>query len=519
MKSIIHVIVGAVVLAGIFSPKVAQAEPPALHPNAAVPGATLSISGKGFGPFKSTRYNQVMFGGAPALIQRWEPDLIEVRVPSQATNGPVDVMIGKKRLKAGGFTRLQPTIVSLSPAEAEPGALLEITGEHFGNTAGPRDPNTIFGVNSVVVGDVTVRVRKWRNDKIEVELPANVQTGEVVVRMASSDPLADGSCCAPVRHVVSNAMPVKVLASVRVDPVSGPVGTKVVLFGKGFGAARNPEDGVTFGGRPATVSQWSDTAIVVHVPLDAQSGPVVMKRNGRERTVGTYTVQVPRATGLTPSQAPIGTLLKITGENFGFYSEAGSTPYNYLDFSLSENTVEIGGVPSIVYRWGNDRIDVWVPYSAKSGPVVVKRAANTPKPDGTCCSGFGKFLKTAEPSKVITDSVYARMAPELGENVSRTEVLFNGVGAIVQSWTDTEIKVKIPHRHSYGVGKLGEFNPDLTSGPLVVRRGSWDLLPDGSCCTPKKWLTLEAGTFTIQPTGLPDASYWRNPNPENSDFH
>src|SRR5688500_14439932 len=75
MKSIIHVIVGAVVLAGIFSPKVAQAEPPALHPNAAVPGATLSISGKGFGPFKSTRYNQVMFGGAPALIQRWEPDL------------------------------------------------------------------------------------------------------------------------------------------------------------------------------------------------------------------------------------------------------------------------------------------------------------------------------------------------------------------------------------------------------------------------------------------------------------
>ena len=120
------------------------------------------------------------------------------------------------------------------------------------------------------------------------------------------------------------------------------------------------------------------------------------------------------------------------------------------------------------------------------------------------------------PSKVITDSVYARMAPELGENVSRTEVLFNGVGAIVVSWTDTEIKVRIPHRHSYGVGKLGEFNPDLTSGPLVVRRGSWDLQPDGSCCTPKKWLTLEAGPFTIQSTGLPDASYWRNPSNENT---
>ena len=554
MKFILRVIIVLVFFAGLYYSNIAQAETPALHPNAAVPGATLSISGRGFGPFKSTRYNQVTFQGTPALIQRWEPDLIEVRVPSQATNGPVDVIIGKKRLKAGTFTRLQPTIRSLSPEEAEPGTVLEITGEHFGNTAGPRDPNTIFGVNSVAVGDVTVRVRKWRDDKIEVELPANVQTGEVVVRMASSDPLADGSCCAPVRHVVSNTVPVKVLASVRVDPVSGPVGTKVVLFGKGFGSMRNPEDGVTFGGRPATVSQWNDTAVVVHVPLDAQSGPVVMRRNGQERSVGTFTVQQPRATALTPSQAPIGTLLKITGENFGFYSEAGSTPYNYLDFSLSENTVEIGGVPAIVYRWGDDRIDVWVPYSAKSGPVVVKRAANTPKPDGTCCaehkvletevgqftlvtpkitsyhptsgglddivtitgSGFGKFLKTAEPSKVITDSVYARIAPELGENVSRTEVLFNGVGAIVLSWTDDEIKVRIPHRHSYGVGKLGEFNPDLTSGPLVVRRGSWDLLPDGSCCTPKKWLTLEAGPFTIQSTGLPDASYWRNPSNENT---
>ena len=165
-------------------------------------------------------------------------------------------------MKTGAFTRLQPTIQSLTPAAAEPGTILEITGEHFGNTAGPRDPNTIFGVNSVVVGDVTVRVRKWRDDKIEVELPGNVQTGEVVIRMASSDPLADGSCCAPVRHVVSNAMPVKVLASVRVDPVGGPVGTKVVLFGRGFGASRSPEDGITFGGRLATVSQWNDTAVV-----------------------------------------------------------------------------------------------------------------------------------------------------------------------------------------------------------------------------------------------------------------
>jgi hypothetical protein len=54
---------------------------------------------------------------------------------------------------------------------------------------------------------------------------------------------------------------------------------------------------VLFGGHLATVSRWTDTTIVVHVPLDAQTGPVVMKRNGQERAIGTYTVQTPQATG------------------------------------------------------------------------------------------------------------------------------------------------------------------------------------------------------------------------------
>jgi hypothetical protein len=94
-------------------------------------------------------------------------------------------------------------------------------------------------------------------------------------------------------------------------------------------------------------------------------------------------------------------------------------------------------------------------------------------------------------------------------------VLFNNIGAIVLSWTDTEIKVRVPHRHLFGIGKAGQFNADLSTGPLVIRRGSWDLLPDGTCCTPKKWLTLEAGTFTIEAKGMPDQSYLE-PRPEGS---
>jgi hypothetical protein len=525
-----------------------------LHPSTAVPGATVSIGGKGFGTFRSVQVNRVTVSGVPALIQRWEPDLIEVKIPFQAQSGPVEVMAGKKKMAAGMLTVVQPTITAVTPAEIEPGHTLQITGANFGVTAGPRDPNTMFGVNDVMIGSVIMRPRRWKDNVIEVEVPTNTTSGDVVVRLASSDPLPDGSCCAPVQYKVSNAVSLKLIPSIRVDPVSGPVGTKVVFFGQGFGAEKGVGDKVTFGGHLATIAQWSDSVIVVHLPMDADTGPIVLTMQGRERTVGVFTVHVPKVIALTPPAAPIGTLLRISGEHFGFYSESGSTPYAFTDFNIGENRVDIGGVRAIIYRWQDDRIDVWVPFSAKSGPVVIYRGATKPNPDGTCCAvkdtlkteagaftvvmpqidsyspqsggldelisikgtGFGSFLKTAEHAYLgLNQGAYKRREDiELGENVSRTEVLFSNIAAQVMSWTDTEIVVRVPHRHLYGLGKRNEFFNELATGPLVVRRGSWDVQSDGTCCTPKKWLSLEAGTFTIEAKGMPDSGYFNTNRPD-----
>ncbi|NOS83334.1 MAG: hypothetical protein HOP32_17315 [Nitrospira sp.] len=545
-----------IVLWASLSAAVFAATPSALelHPSTATSGATISIGGKGFGTFQSVHVNRVMIGGFPALIQRWESDLIEVKVPFHALSGPVEIMAGKKKMVAGTLVITQPTITSVTPAEIEPGQTVQIVGAHFGATAGSRDPNTMFGVNDVMIGGVVVRPRRWKDDSIEVEVPTNAASGEVVVRLASSDPLPDGSCCAPVEYKVSNAVPLKLIPSIRVDPVSGPVGTKVVFFGQGFGAARGAGDKVTFSGRLATIAQWSDSAIVVHLPMDAETGPIVLTMQGRERTVGTFSVHLPKVTAINPPAAPIGTLLRISGEHFGYYSESGATPYAFADFNTGENRVDIGGVRAVIYRWQDDRIDVWVPFSAKSGPVVIYRGATKPHPDGSCCatketlkteagtftlvtpkidsyspqsggldelitikgSGFGTFLKTAEHAYLgISQGAYKRQEDmELTENVSRTEVLFNNVAVQVMSWSDTEIVVRVPHRHLYGMGKRNEFLNELATGPLIVRRGSWDIQPDNSCCTPKKWLTLDVGTFTILAKGMPDPGYFKNNRPD-----
>ncbi|OLC44296.1 MAG: hypothetical protein AUH74_00690 [Nitrospirae bacterium 13_1_40CM_4_62_6] len=535
--------------AGWFSPVWAD---PGVFPEAAPPGATVTISGKGFGQFKTTQDNRVLFNGSPALIQRWEPDLLEVKVPLRATSGPVEVIRGKKRITIGSFSVQRPTIQAVAPAEAEHGALLQITGAHFGNTAGSKDPNTMFGVNDVLISGVPARIRRWRDDKIEVEIPGNAASGDVIVRLASSDPLPDGSCCRPVEYSVSNAVPLKLLPSIRVDPARGPVGTKVVLFGNGFGQGKAPGDAVLFHGQPATVAQWTDKEVVVHVPLDASSGPLVLKRGETERSLGTFTVVAPVATGLSPTRAPIGTLVRITGENFGFYSESGSTPFSFIDFNKGDNGVTIGGVPAIVYRWHDDKIDVWVPFSVKNGQVVIRRGGTKPKPDGSCCAErgvvsvvagtfeittptvesysptaagldeivtitgahFGDFLKTAEATQSgLNEAGHDFLPTKLGEDIARSEVLFNGVAGMVVSWNDTEIKVRVPRRALFGTGIHEQFFPDLSKGPLVVRRGSWDLLPDGSCCTPKRWVSVVAGEFTIQPKGLPDQGYYNDPGP------
>ena len=99
---------------------------------------------------------------------------------------------------------------------------------------------------------------------------------------------------------MSNKVPLKVIPNVAVEPTSGPVGSKVILSGQDFKDVK-PEDGaVFFGEQIATLAKWSERTIVVHVPFNAATGDVILRRNGEKRTVGHFTVSKSEVTNVSP---------------------------------------------------------------------------------------------------------------------------------------------------------------------------------------------------------------------------
>jgi IPT/TIG domain len=509
------------VLIGVFAWEGAWAAP-SIIPDSGPIGIAVTITGEGFGGFTSTKDNIVLFGKAPALVEHWEDERIVVRVPSKAATGPVTIKAGKKARKAGAFTVLVPTVTEISPASAPPGQTVQIIGRNFGPDMGHKDTLMQFGVNEVLFNGVAAEIVRWRDTRLEVKVPPNATSGPLQVRVASFDPQPDGSCCAPAAYSVSAPVTYKVMTTITLEPTEGPMGSPVVVSGRGFGQRKPGEDVVLFNGILAPILQWTNTQIRVMFPLNGTSGPVTLKRGSESRVVGNFRVTPHRVIGFNPDTAPVGALVTISGENFGVFYEGGP------------NQVLFGGVPGRIFQWADRVIDVWVPISAKSGPLVVRRGAGTAKPDGACCAergfaaveagvftlvvpevssispgtaevgslitiagnGFGEFIKSDERTQDnISRLGHTHQLTQFTENIARTAVLFpanmefvkaSHVAGYVESWTDTEIKVRVPQV--------------AVPGAVLITRGSWDMLPDGTCCKDKEWIQIKAGNFT--PTGL-----------------
>lgn len=189
-----------------------------------------------------------------------------------------------------------------------------------------------------------------------------------------------------------------------IDAITPPVGAPgdlIIISGKYFGSVRDTSY-VEFGGNKLTSSSylsWSDTEIKVVLPANIKDGLVIVEtKDARSKPAffsNTSEVPVPVAqnkqitipiiTGVTPEKITPGTLITISGVNFGnsrdmskvFFSvdreiknEDSKNTTDAEDFSFIEANEDNYDYVS----WNDNQIQVYVPDGAASGYVYVQTA-------------------------------------------------------------------------------------------------------------------------------------------------
>ena len=206
------------------------------------PGATVVVSGNGFGPAGSAT-----LGGVAAPV-RWSDTSVAVTVPGDASTGQLNlVRTGDSTSVASGQVSVAASVRSVDPPQGAAGDAVTIVGGGFGRSPG-----------QVQIGSVPAPLVSWTSTRIVVTVPDGAHSGQLLI--------------APVLNAAPDPVTFTVLPHViQLTPTSGGPGTLVALHGTGFGTTTGK---VTLSGRLATVTIWSDHLVVFELPSALAEGPV-----------------------------------------------------------------------------------------------------------------------------------------------------------------------------------------------------------------------------------------------------
>jgi len=145
-----------------------------------------------------------------------------------------------------------------------------------------------------------------------------------------------------------------------ITPQPAPTGTTITVGGSGFGATQGSST-LVINGVQASITSWSNTAIIAVVPNRAGSNGVVQVfENGSSSNDFPFSIAplvVPVITGLSLPGGPPQMGFVVRGADFGSFQ------------GLS--TATLNGLPLNILQWSDSAITVQVPFGPSSGNVVV----------------------------------------------------------------------------------------------------------------------------------------------------
>jgi hypothetical protein len=419
-------------------------------------GASVTITGSGFGDSFNSGTTSVRFNGVTTTPTSWSNTSIQAPVPA-TTTGPLVVRINGVDSNSVNFTVTVLSISGISPASGPVGTPVTIAGSGFGTSYNP-------ATMSVRFNGIAATPANWSDTSITASVPTTT-SGPVVVRINGVD--SNGitfsivpSATLQVKEYIylgDRVLAVETDAAesgtsahsiLGISPSSGVVGTPVTITGSGFGTSYNPATmNVLFNGVAATPANWSESSIEAAVP-PTTPGPVVVRINGVESNSFHFSVTAGHSlTGISPAGGDVGTLVTIAGSGFG------------ASYNSATMGVRFNGVAATPTSWTNTSIEVPVPLTA-SGPVVVRI-------NGLDSNGV-QFTVTATHSisgispaggPVGTPVTITGTGFGAAYDPAIMSVTFNGVVVTPTSWTNTSIVATVP---------------STTSGPVVVRLNGVD---------------------------------------------
>jgi hypothetical protein len=380
-----------------------------LSPSSGPVGTSVTISGINFGATQGS--STVSFNGTLATPTSWSNTAIMVAVPTGATTGPITVTTAAGTSPGVVFTVfVPPTINALSPVAGPVGGSVTILGNSFGATQG----NGTVSFNGTLATPSS-----WNNTAIVVPVPVGATTGNVVVT-------ANGLTGNGVLYTVTDGVTPSITGLSR---NSGPIGASVTITGTGFAPVQGSSV-VNFNGTTAAPTSWSDTQIVVPVPLFATSGNIVVLVGGLASNGVPFTVlPTPSITSLTPNSGTVGSSIVIAGTNFG------DTP--------GTSTVTFNGTTATATAWSASSITATVPAGSTTGNVVVTV-------NGVGSSGVNFTVLTPPsitsltPNSGAVGSSIVVAGTNFGATQGTSTVKFNGTTATATAWSASSITATVP---------------------------------------------------------------------------
>jgi RHS repeat-associated protein len=369
----------------IPTPMISQLSPPS-----GVAGTTVAIYGTNFGSSQGS--STVSFNGVLATVTEWSTTYIVAVAPGSVTTGPVSIVENSVPSNTNAiFTVTNPAIGSLSPPSGAAGATITVNGS--GLTAQGLTTQIFFNGVAGYVSSLSTA------NSLSVQVPSNATSGPVTVEVGT---------------ISSNTVPFTVEQPptiTSVSPNSGPfvngIISPVTINGSGFGATQSNSTVIFWMSQTSpTVVSWSDTQIVIWVPIDAGTGPLTV-------TVGGITATSPSwfntnlATVLTDS---LGNQTNYTFQNQGgqWFNAASQGPgcvtctmrgniTNVSDGNgnILTSTDDLGNTTTYTYDSANDMTSVSKPLNT-----------STTQTTSYTYNSFGEVLTITDPLGNVTTNTY-----------------------------------------------------------------------------------------------------------------